>query len=270
MKEKPETIKNITSLFNQLSPTFDSFAEVLQGKVYGYVTWKHLKNYLPESKKTLILDAGGGTGRWAVPLGKMGYRIVLCDISKGMLEQATNKISREGLSDKVKITEANLINLSFPDGMFDFVLCEDGPISISDSHKVVRELARVLKRGGKIWASVLGRYPFAFAEVDCHVQKALKLSRSEINYVPYKGIEKSRIFTPEELQELFQHHGFKAIKLYGNRIMIRLLPDEIQMMTDYNDKLFSELADLELYFSEEPALSGMAEYIQIVAKKGPI
>jgi len=267
MKEKPEPIESIKSLFNELSPTFDSWTEALQGKIYGYVTWKHLKEYLPEDKNSLILDAGGGTGIWALPLAKMGYRVILCDISKGMLEQAANKISKEGLSDKVKIKEENLTNLSFPDEMFDFVLCEDGPVSISDSQRVVGELERVLKRGGKIWASVLGRYPLALANVESNPQKAIKLSKSELNYAPYKGIEKSRIFTPKELQELFEQSGIEVIRLYGNRIMIRLLPEEIQMMTDYDDKFFSELADLELYLSEEQSLSGMAEYLQIVGKK---
>ncbi|MBW1710398.1 MAG: methyltransferase domain-containing protein [Deltaproteobacteria bacterium] len=39
-----------------------------------------------------------------------------------------------------------MTNLSFQDETFDFVLCEDGPISISDSKQVVRELVRVLKK----------------------------------------------------------------------------------------------------------------------------
>ena len=149
MEEKPEPIEKIKSLFNEISPYFDSWLETLQGKVYGYVTWEHLKKYLPEDKDSLILDAGGGTGRWSVPLAKMGYSVILCDISQGMLKQARNKIQREGLSNKVKIQEEDLTNLSFADQTFDFVLCEDGPISISDSQKVVRELVRVLKNTKK-------------------------------------------------------------------------------------------------------------------------
>jgi len=144
MEEKPEPIERVRILFDEISPHFDSWIETLQGKIYGYVTWEHLKKYLPADKNSLILDAGGGTGRWSVPLAKMGYRMILCDISQGMLKQAENKIHKERLSDKVKIQEEDLTNLSFADQTFDFVLCEDGPISISDSQKVVRELARVL------------------------------------------------------------------------------------------------------------------------------
>lgn len=267
MEEKPEPIERIRSLFNEISTYFDSWLETLQGKVYGYVTWEHLKKYLPEDKDSLILDAGGGTGRWSVPLAKMGYSMILCDISQGMLKQAGNKIQKEGLSDKVKIQEEDLTKLSFADQTFDFVLCEDGPISISDSQKVVRELVRVLKKKGRIWASVLGRYPLALAEVKTDTEKALKMCKCELNYAPYKGIQKSRIFNPHELQSLFQQRGIRVIKIYGNRIAVHLLPEEIQTMTNYDDTFFSKLADMELYLSEIPSLLGTAEYLQIVGEK---
>jgi len=267
MEEKPEPIERIRSLFNEISPHFDSWVNTLQGKVYGYVTWKHLRKHLPADKNSLILDAGGGTARWSVPLAKMGYGVMLCDISQGMLKQAENKIHKEGLSDKVKIQEEDLTKLSFADQTFDFVLCEDGPISISDSQKVVRELVRVLKKKGKIWASVLGRYSLALTEVEIDPEKALKMCKCELNYALYKGIQKSRIFSPHELQSLFQQSGIKVIKIYGNRIAVRLLPEEMQTMVNYDDIFFSKLAEMELYLSEVPSLLGTAEYLQIVGEK---
>jgi ubiquinone/menaquinone biosynthesis C-methylase UbiE len=177
MKERSEPIDRVKSLFNEIANSFDSWFETLQGKVYKHVTWEHLKKYLPGDKNSLILDAGGGTGKWALPLAKMGYRVVLCDISKGMLDQAEIKIYNEKLSDRVKIKEEDITNLSFPKEMFDFVICEDGPISISDSQKVVSELGRVLKKEGKIWASVIGRYPLALADVMTNPKKALELTK---------------------------------------------------------------------------------------------
>jgi len=38
-------------------------------------------------------------------------------------------------------------------------------------------------------------------------------------------------------------------------------------MTNYGDKFFSGIADMELRLSEESSLLGMAEYLQIVGKK---
>lgn len=267
MENRPESIERIKSLFDEISPSFDSWLHLLQGRVYGYVTWEHLKKYLPENRNSLILDAGGGTGRWTIPLAKMGYKVILCDISQGMLTQAKSKIIKENLLDRVRIVEEDLTNLSFPDEMFDFVLCEDGPISISDSQKITRELGRVLREGEKIWASVLGRFPLALAELNTNPHKALKLSKSEINYAPYKGIKRSRVFNPQEIQDLFQKSDIEVIKVYGNRTVIRSLPQEIQTMTSYDEDFFSEIATLELHLSEEPSLLGMAEYLQIVGRR---
>lgn len=267
MEEKPEPIATVKSVFDELSSRFDSFARMLEGRVYTYVTWEHLRKYLPEDKNSLILDAGGGTGKWALPLAKMGYRVILCDISKGMLKQAEDKIIKEKVSDKVKIQEGDLTRLSYPDQMFDFVLCEDGPISISDSQKVVSELGRVLKREGKIWASVLGRYPLALTEAERDPEKARRLCKGEVHYLAYKGIERARVFSPRELRNLFQRNGLEVIKIYGNRILMRSLSEKIQTMTTFGDELFSELADMELCLSEDPSLLGMAEYVQIVGGK---
>jgi ubiquinone/menaquinone biosynthesis C-methylase UbiE len=267
MEKKVERIESIKNLFDNISPYFDSWAEVFQEKVYEYVTWKHLKKHIPEDKNSLILDAGGGTGRWAIPLAKMGYSVILCDISKGMLKQAEKNIDVEKLSDKIVLKEEDLTDLSFPDQLFDFVLCEDGPISISDSQKVIRELRRVLKKGGKLWACVLGRYPFALAKVKTNSKEALKLIKRELNYISYKGLEKNRVFSPKEIQNLLQENGIEVIELYGNRIVAPLLSSKIRTMTEYDDEFYSEIRDLELHLSEEPSLLGLSEYLQIVGRK---
>ncbi len=267
MEEKSEPVEKIKAVFDEISGDFDNWLETLQGKVYGYVTWEHLKRYLPADKNALILDAGGGTGRWSVPLAKMGFRVILCDISQGMLRQAERKIKKEGLLNNIKIQEEDLTKLSFADAIFDFVLCEDGPISISDAPRVVSELARVLKPNGKIWGAVLGRYPLAFRQIKEHPGKALQLCNGALNFVPYKGIQQSRIFTPHELQNLFQQNGITVVRVYGNRIAVQSLPEEWQTLSTYDDSLFSNLAAIELSVSEDPSLLGMAEYLQIVGEK---
>jgi len=49
-------------------------------------TFKYLKKYLP--KKGLILDAGGGPGRYTVELAKSGYNVVLLDLVAANLDFA--------------------------------------------------------------------------------------------------------------------------------------------------------------------------------------
>ena len=46
-----------------------------------------LREYLPT--EGLILDAGGGPGRYTVELSKRGYDLVLLDITQGLLDIAS-------------------------------------------------------------------------------------------------------------------------------------------------------------------------------------
>jgi len=44
----------------------------------------------------LILDAGGGPGRYTIDLAKLGYDVILLDLTPRLLRIAKRKIRREG------------------------------------------------------------------------------------------------------------------------------------------------------------------------------
>jgi ubiquinone/menaquinone biosynthesis C-methylase UbiE len=123
---------------------FDRWYKTFKGAVGHYVDWELLKEYLPQNRDAKILDAAGGTGRITLPLAKMGYSVTLCDISPEMIYVAKQKILKEGVSDKVKLSECDICNLPFPDESFDFVLCWYGMT------EAAKELIRVTKKGGRI------------------------------------------------------------------------------------------------------------------------
>lgn len=118
-----------------------------------------------------------------------------------------------------------------------------------------------------MWASVIGWFPLALTEAERDPEKAHKLCTSELHYLPYKGIQRARVFSPKELQNLFERNGIEVIKIYGNRILMRALSEKIQTMIDFDEKLFFELAGMELRCREDQSLLGMAEYLQIVGEK---
>jgi ubiquinone/menaquinone biosynthesis C-methylase UbiE len=276
-KNKKDGIEHIKALFDQISQDYeDVYLQSLEPRVFGYVTGKHLQQFLPADKNAVILDAGGGTGRWTRPLAKMGYRVVLCDISSGMLAQAEKKLREENLLDKVEIRVEDIASLSFETERFEFVMCEDGPFSITpDTEKAATELVRVLKRGGIIWTGGVGRYSVVLRELTTDPEKTLKLARGEYHYVQYKG-GPARVFTPQELEELFRKNGVTMERMYGYRIATQLFPPGyeekdgrmVKTGPTYSESFINKVAEIELLLSEEPSLLGMAEYIQIVGRKG--
>ena len=106
--------------------------------------WKEIEKHL-EGIKT-ILDIGGGTGAFSIPLAKRGYSVTHVDFSSRILEIARNKA--KGMRS-IKFVEANTIDLSvFSDKSFDLVLNMDGAISFCgpDAERAIHESCRLAKK----------------------------------------------------------------------------------------------------------------------------
>ena len=83
-----------------------------------------LRRCLPKRKDVVVLDAGGGTGKWAIPIAELGYQVIIVDISKSMLEVANKKIRERKLEHLIQIKQDDIESLDFPDKFFDFIFCE--------------------------------------------------------------------------------------------------------------------------------------------------
>jgi len=89
----------------------------------------------------IILDIGGGTGRVARALTGKGRRVVVIDISAGMLLKARGKA---GLVPLISDSAA----LSFPAERIDRVLIVDALHHIKKQQETIDEICRLLKPGG--------------------------------------------------------------------------------------------------------------------------
>ena len=89
------------------------------------VTMHYIKKHFPPKGK--ILDAGGGPGRYSIELCKMGYDVVLLDISEGCIATAKRHFLSEPKSVQDKMSEfvvGDISDLSrFETNSFDAILC---------------------------------------------------------------------------------------------------------------------------------------------------
>ena len=96
-----------------------------------------------------ILDAGCGNGRYLRIMLKQAdadAQLVGFDLSQGMLRRARNRLK----SDRPQLLAADLTRLPYRDAAFDALVCGWVLEHLPDPAIGLRELARVVKPGGKI------------------------------------------------------------------------------------------------------------------------
>jgi demethylmenaquinone methyltransferase/2-methoxy-6-polyprenyl-1,4-benzoquinol methylase len=96
-----------------------------------------------------VLDVATGTGMVAFALARRGCRVVGLDQSEDMLGQAEAKLRREpGL--EVSFVRGEAERLPFPEGRFDGLSFTYLLRYVDDPEATLRELARVVRPGGRI------------------------------------------------------------------------------------------------------------------------
>jgi ubiquinone/menaquinone biosynthesis C-methylase UbiE len=130
-------------------------------KIEFITTMHFLNRRLP--RRGLILDAGGGPGRYTIELAKRGCDVILLDLAPEMLKIAGREIKKAKVQTHVKkLLEGSIDDLSmFGDETFDAVLCSGGALNhLLDAKQRVRassELGRIAKKEALIFVSVISR-----------------------------------------------------------------------------------------------------------------
>jgi phosphatidylethanolamine/phosphatidyl-N-methylethanolamine N-methyltransferase len=103
-------------------------------------------NALPPGR---VLEVGVGTGL-ALPLYRADISVVGIDLSAEMLAKARDKVARERLANVEALHEMDAQALDFPDASFDHAVGMFVASVVPDAPAMLRELARVVRPGGKI------------------------------------------------------------------------------------------------------------------------
>jgi len=144
-----------------------------------------------------VLDIGCGTG-FHLPLLKNAVGL---DISEGMLRL---------IKSENPIMQSSAERLPFKNESFDSVLCMFSVLNACDHTRAVKEMQRVLRPGGRVIVSVASIWDRDYDSLDD--KKKIKVKQTE--EMKNKRFQISgedvelRLFSKEELVELFENHGF--------------------------------------------------------------
>jgi sarcosine/dimethylglycine N-methyltransferase len=97
-----------------------------------------------------VLDLGCGLGGASRYLSaECGCRVAAIDLTPNFIEAARTLTARCGLAERIEFRQANALALPFQDGTFDHVWSYAVTMNIADKEGLGREVARVLKPGGR-------------------------------------------------------------------------------------------------------------------------
>ena len=115
---------------------------------------RHIIEAIKPSGKDRILDIASGTGEPGLTIAAMldGGTVVLSDVSEKMLDLAKENAEKRGIKN-IEIVATDVTEMPFGDEAFDKISCRMGFMFFPDMQLAANEMARVLKKGGRIAAS---------------------------------------------------------------------------------------------------------------------
>jgi demethylmenaquinone methyltransferase/2-methoxy-6-polyprenyl-1,4-benzoquinol methylase len=157
-----------------------------------------------------VLDACCGTGDLALAGERAGGRVTGVDFSERMLERGRRK------STAVSWVRADVLAMPFEDASFDSATVGFGIRNVEDLEAALRELARVLRPGGRLGCLEITRprgalRPFFRLWFDGLVPLAGKLLPGGAAY-SYLPASVRRFPGPEDLADAMRRAGFDDVR----------------------------------------------------------
>ncbi len=153
-----------------------------------------------------VLDLGTGTGAvafQAVPLVGSGGRVTGIDISADMLGLARRRATERGF-DNVEFREGRAEAIPGEDGGFDVVLACLSLMYVIDRAAAAREIARVLRPGGRLVAAVWA------GPAECDIVRFQQTAGGFAPPPPVPGVGPGALAHPAEFLQQQSQAGIRA------------------------------------------------------------
>ena len=148
--DEQDKARRVRGVFDSVASRYDLMNDLMSAGLHR--AWKAytvmVANVQPGQR---VLDIAGGTGdlalAFAKKVGPMG-QVVHTDINEAMLRTGRDRLLDAGVILPTTVCDAE--KLPFPDSHFDLVSVAFGLRNMTHKDAALREMARVLKPGGKL------------------------------------------------------------------------------------------------------------------------
>jgi S-adenosylmethionine-dependent methyltransferase len=231
------------------------------------VVWAVLRRELARARssgKTLsVVDVGGGTGGFAVPLAEEGHRVTVVDASPDALAALTRRADEAGVAARVVAVQGDadaLAGLVEP-GTVDLVLCHAVLEVVDDPVSVVHALAVALRPGGAASVLVASRAAAVLARAaGGHLDVAAALLADPAGSAGPRDTLRRR-YDPDGAVALLGSAGLTVEEIHGVRVFADLIPASVA------DAAPDALLELELLAAPRPPYRDVAAQLHLFARR---
>ncbi|GAA4253997.1 methyltransferase domain-containing protein [Dactylosporangium darangshiense] len=228
------------------------------------VVWQVLRRELARADRPLnVLDVGGGTGGFAVPLALAGHTVTVVDASPDALAALIRRAAEAGVGERVRAVQGDgdgLADLVEPETV-DLVLCHSLLEVVDDPHKVVAALAGTLRPGGAASVLVANRAAAVLARaINGNIAAASLLLASPAG----SGDSRDRLrrrYSADTATALLDECGLAVEQIHGVRVVADLVPGTVAESEP------EALAAFELVVAGTPPYRDIATQLHLLARR---
>lgn len=272
------------SFFNPYAKTVDKAAGVsafwrLSDEIITEIIKREIAPYCADS--SLTMDAGGGTGRWAIKLSEvLKGRFVVFDRSEDMLAKASENINKSNVSDRISTIEGDLTQIDdFADNCVDAIVSIYSPLSfIYNQDKAAKELFRILKPGGRILIMSHSYHNALASKINNYQAEAEELQKlaneQVVKWAPH--VPELVTHSKESIEKLFSDAGFNIQKTYGVPVFVQPGPEDFDpenekksAVSEYleDQDVFKSVLEIEMRFNANETVANRGMNMFMLAEK---
>ena len=229
------------------------------------IIWDALAEVLADAADMVdVVDVGGGTGGFAVPLAELGHRVTVVDPSPDALASLARRAGEVGVQVRaVQGDAAGLLDVVPAEGA-DLLLCHGVLEHVDDVEPAVAALARVLRPDGTLSVVVANRNAVVLARaIAGHFTEARHaLDDPAGRWGP--GDPLPRRFTEDQLVTVLAAAGLAVRSVHGVRSFTDLVPGAL---ADAQPGAAQALHDLEVATADRAGFRAIATQLHVLAGK---
>lgn len=206
-----------------------------------------------------VVDVGGGSGVWAVPLASEGCLVTVVEPNPNAIATLQRRAAEEGVGDRITVIadDSDALTSVVAAGSADLVLAHGLLEVVDDAPKVAAALAEILSEEGAVSVLVANRHAAVL-----HRALAGKYNEARTLLADPDGVLPS---DDEVLLRRFDAEGLRGL-LAAAGLRIDVLQGE-GVVSDVADGGDPGLAEFELEAALDPTLRDVASRLHALARK---